>query len=205
MLHITNGESVIHSFTAARLEGAYLSWMDVLYEGPVPDLPHEALSDVRARALANLGWGQEAEIRNAFAARDAALASFCDHEEVVLWFEHDLFDQLQLIQLLSWFADQDLGSTRLSLVYIASHDQIPEILRDRKPVTAEQLSLGRRAWKAFCGPDPRAITAHDSFGFVTAPVSTGCLAAVARRIPVPSKWPVANRAAASRSDRVGEA
>ncbi len=40
MLHITNGESVIHSFAAARLEGAYLSWLDVLYEGPQSDLPH---------------------------------------------------------------------------------------------------------------------------------------------------------------------
>src|SRR5271170_4721894 len=98
MLHITNGESVIHSFAAARLEGAYLSWLDVLYDGPVPDLPHEALSDVRARATSAMGWGEEARVRSAFAARDAALASFRDYDEVVLWFEHDLFDQLQLIQ-----------------------------------------------------------------------------------------------------------
>ena len=157
MLHITNGESVIHSFAAARLEGAYLSWLDVLYEGPVPDLPHEALSDVRARAISAMGWGEEAGVRSAFAARDAALASFRDHDEIVLWFEHDLFDQLQLIQALAWFADQDLGGTQLSLVYIASHEQIPALLPERRPVTADQLSLGRAAWKAFCAPDPRAI------------------------------------------------
>jgi hypothetical protein len=157
MLHITNGESVIHSFSAARLEGAYLSWLDVLYEGPVPDLAHEALSDVRARAISDLGWGEEAGVRSAFAARDAALASFRDHEEVVLWFEHDLFDQLQLIQALAWFAGQDLGGTQLSLVYIASHAQIPARLPERRPVTTDQRSLGRAAWKAFCAPEPRAI------------------------------------------------
>jgi hypothetical protein len=157
MLHITNGESVIHSFAAARIEGAYLSWRDVLYEGPVPDLPHEALSDVRARAISALGWGEEADVRSAFAARDAALASFHDHDEIVLWFEHDLFDQLQLIQALAWFANQDLRETQLSLVYIASHEQIPALLPERRPVTSDQLSLGRTAWKAFCAPHPGAI------------------------------------------------
>jgi hypothetical protein len=157
MLHITNGDSVIHSFSAARVEGAYLSWLDVLYEGPVPDLLHEALSDVRVRATSAMGWGDPAGVRNAFAARDAALASFHDHDEIVLWFEHDLFDQLQLIQALAWFANQDLGRTKLSLVYIASHEQIPALLPKRRPVTTDQLSLGRTAWKAFRAPDPRAI------------------------------------------------
>jgi len=160
MLHITNGESVIHSFAAAHIEGAYLSWLDVLYEGPVPDLPHQALSDVRARAISAMGWGEEAGVRSAFAARDAALASFHDRNEIVLWFEHDLFDQLQLIQVLAWFSEQDVGGAGgapLSLVYIGSHEQIPALLPGRRPITADQLSLGRAAWKAFCAPDPRAI------------------------------------------------
>jgi hypothetical protein len=175
MLHITNGESVIHSFAAARLEGAYLSWLDVLYEGPVPDLPHEALSDVRARAISATGWGEEAGVRSAFAARDAALASFHDHDEIVLWFEHDLFDQLQLIQALAWFADQDLGGTQLSLVYIASHEQIPVLLPERRPVTTDQLSLGRAAWKAFCAPDPRAIVEMSSRDFSPLPFLAAAL------------------------------
>ena len=36
MLHITNGESVIRSFRASSIPGSYLSWMDVLHDGPVP-------------------------------------------------------------------------------------------------------------------------------------------------------------------------
>jgi hypothetical protein len=165
MLHITNGESVINSFAAARIEGQYLSWLDVLHEGPVPDLPHDALSDVRARAISDLGWSDVAEARRAFAERDDALAALSGHrhdrnhdgEETVLWFEHDLFDQLQLIQVLGWFADHGLRGAPLSLIYIGSHQQIPELLPERRPVTADQLSLGREAWKAFCAPDPRAL------------------------------------------------
>jgi hypothetical protein len=58
MLHITNGDSVVATFRQARFPGKYLSWADVLHDGPVPDLPAlEELSGVRAHALAGFGWG----------------------------------------------------------------------------------------------------------------------------------------------------
>jgi hypothetical protein len=40
--------------------------------------------------------GRRPARRREFRARDAALAGFGAHDEVVLWFEHDLYDQLQL-------------------------------------------------------------------------------------------------------------
>jgi len=55
LLHVTNGESVGHSFRTAVREGAYLACLDVLHEGPVPDLPLAELPAVRARALADFG------------------------------------------------------------------------------------------------------------------------------------------------------
>lgn len=171
MLHITNGESVIGGFRAAGLAGAYLSWIDVLHEGPVPGLPLQELSDVRARAIADLGWGGYEGTRRTFAARDAALAAFRDHEEVVLWFEHDLFDHLQLLQILDWFAGQDLGRTRLSIIQIGAFpgvdpfhglgqltgEQLLTLIPARKTVSTEQLALGSAAWKAFCAPQPGDI------------------------------------------------
>ena len=51
----------------------------------MPGLPLEELSAVRARAIAGLGWGEYDAVRRAFAARDAVLSSFREHEEVVLW------------------------------------------------------------------------------------------------------------------------
>ena len=54
----------------------------------------------------------------------AAIENFSDHEEVVLWFEHDLFCQVHLIYLLDWFAQRDLGNTRLSLISI---DEFPGV------------------------------------------------------------------------------
>jgi hypothetical protein len=175
MLHITNGDSVVGTFRQVKFPGSYLSWLDVLHDGPVPQTATlSELSDLRAQALAGFGAGSYQEIRAGFAARDQALEGFRKHEEVVLWFEHDLFDQLQLIQLLDWFAHQEMGKTKLSLVQIDSYPgvkpfyglgqlsgtQLARLFPTRVAVTSAHLQRAGNAWQAFCASDPTALLEH---------------------------------------------
>jgi hypothetical protein len=145
------------------LTGEILPWRDVLHEGPVPGgLSLEELADVRARFLAQRGWTTLEKARRDFAGRNATLAGYGDHEEVVLFFEHDLYDQLQLIQVLDWFSGRDLDGTRLSIVQTDEYlgtlgpEPLRTLFRERRETTAEQLDLGSAAWEAFCSPDPTA-------------------------------------------------
>ncbi|MDH3280013.1 MAG: DUF1835 domain-containing protein [Gammaproteobacteria bacterium] len=171
-LHITNGDSAGDLMRLAGLPGEVLPWRDVLHEGPVPaEMSLEDLSGVRARFGASQGWGKHAEILSAFRIRDARLAAFHDFEEVILWFEHDLYDQLQIIQLLDWFSGQELGATRLSMICIGDFpgvrdfhglgnltpQQLATLYGSQKDLSAEQLRLGRRAWRAFTAPDPAQV------------------------------------------------
>lgn len=165
-LHITNGDHSAERIRLAGITGHVVPWRDVLHEGPVPaGLSATALSEMRTRFIVEQGWGELERVRRDFVERDAAVARCREHEEVVLWFEHDLFDQLQLIQVLDGLARWDLGGTRLSLVcepeylgmmgpgrMVGHHER-------RRAVTAEQLDLGRRAWAAFTAPDPTRIEA----------------------------------------------
>jgi hypothetical protein len=173
MLHITNGDSVVSTFRQARLPGAYLPWRDVLHDGPVPETPGLCeLSDVRAQSVADFFRGDSHEkIRAEFLARDQALKDFRRHEEVVLWFEHDLYDQLQLIQLLDWFAQQELDKVKLSLIQIDSYPgvkpfyglgqlsgpQLARLFPMRTPVTATHLREASAAWQAFRAESPAAL------------------------------------------------
>jgi hypothetical protein len=99
-----------------------------------------------------------------FANRDSRLTRFREHEEVVLLFEHDLYDQLQLIQLLDWFERRNLGATKLSLVCVEEYlgtlapDRIRTLFRNRHEVSARELELGHGAWQAFRSPDPTRIS-----------------------------------------------
>src|SRR5437763_10352226 len=136
MLHITNGDSAAGGIRQTGLPGEVLSWIDVLHEGPVPqDLELDQLRTVRARFIASCGWATFEEAVGQFSRRDKVLEESLGQDEVVLWFEHDLYDQLQLIQILDWYAHQNLGRTKLTMICAAEYvgSSTVERLRERYP------------------------------------------------------------------------
>jgi hypothetical protein len=174
MLHITNGDSVGETLQQTGLPGDILIWRDILHEGPTPaDLSLEQMSQIRARFLADWAPSPYEEVLALFLRRDTTLAQFAAHKEVILWFEHDLYDQLQLIQLLDWFSHQDCAATTMSLICINSFphiahftglgelnpSQLRSLFETRHPLTQGELTLGSEAWKAFCSPDPSSLEA----------------------------------------------
>ncbi len=162
-LHITNGDVAAGILQEAGIAGEVLPWRDVLHEGPVPaSLALAELSRVRARFIADCGWASFEAAAEDFRARDAVLVACQERSEVTLWFEHDLYDQLQLLQLLDWFSAQPPGSARPTMICIdeylgrLSAAKMAALFPTRAPVTDAQLELGRRAWRAFRAPEPEA-------------------------------------------------
>src|SRR6185436_11095579 len=136
LLHITNGGAAMGVIRAAGLPGEVLAWNDVLHDGPVPgDVSFNQLRAIRARFISDAGWRGLDETLREFAERDRALERSLGQDEVVLWFEHDLYDQLQLLQLLDWFATCELGATRLTLICDAEYlgPSTPQRLAERFP------------------------------------------------------------------------
>lgn len=171
-LHVTNGDSAAALIRAGGSQGTIIAWRDVLHEGPVPaGLSLRALGARRAAHLAGRGWGALHELTASFRSRDRALASFQRFREVILWFEHDLYDQLQLAQVLDFLAGQDRTGVRISLICIDSFpgvesfrglgnltpDQMPVLLRSRREVEPAQYALGVEVWRAFRHPDPTPL------------------------------------------------
>lgn len=163
-LNITNGDSAVGSLREAGVEGAIIPWRDVLHEGPVDaSLPLEQLSKQRARFIAGNHWADIAQVDREFQERDRAIQNLSEVTEVVLWFEHDLYDQLQLLQLLDHFSNGARGSRSLSLVLSDRYlgplgaDDLRQLEASRTPASTEQLSLAKRAWNAFGSSDPTKI------------------------------------------------
>src|SRR5215471_16950609 len=107
MLHITSGDAAAHVLRRAGIGEPILAWRDVLHEGPVPaGLTLRELSKVRVQFIAECGWGRVEEIARQFEARDETLEKTGSETPAVLWFESDLYDQLQLCQIFAWYRDQ---------------------------------------------------------------------------------------------------
>jgi hypothetical protein len=152
-LHLVNGDSVGGTLAAPDMA----VWRDVLCEGPVPRTIDDA-EFVRVRSD-YLGHDTRADME----AWLAAVARYSEFDEVVIWCEHDLFDQVMLLRVLEWFGRRDLGRTKLSLIDAGTllgrftHEELMALLPSRHEVTAAQFDLAREAWDAYTSEDPRAI------------------------------------------------
>lgn len=165
-LLVTNGDSSAAVIRAAGIEGEVLPWRDVLHDGPVPSgLSADALRAVRARHIVRQGWGDAEEIEAEFRARDTVLANAKSYDEVVLLFEHDLYDQLQLLQVLDALGGCDPMHGRLTMITPAEYlgtmqpERMRELFATRAPVSGAACSVARRGWASFRSNDPRAIEA----------------------------------------------
>jgi hypothetical protein len=163
-LNITNGDSAAGTLSEAGIPGKIIAWRDVLHEGPVDSsLSLNALSKQRARFISKGGWGDFAHVSGDFAERDRVIQHLDYFDEVVLWFEDDLYDQLQLIQLLDFFSRGSPRRKPLTLIQVdgyippLSSAKLQALDEARAPVTPDQYALAQKAWKAFGSADPSGI------------------------------------------------
>jgi len=99
-LHITNGSSAGDKLQTF-VDGPVILMADVLHEGPAPRVDDDRWYETRARFLGGADRGRVDEIREGLAAADRAVRdAVARGDEITLWFEHDLFDQLELIRVL---------------------------------------------------------------------------------------------------------
>lgn len=185
MLNIVNGDATLHLLAQAGLGGEYAIWRDALMEGPAPNAL-KTRADWEERAARNASdWG---------ISRDAYLAGVHefhgrfhkgDAEEVVLWFEEDLFCQLPLCYLLSQRRE---GSAPLWSVVCHEErlgEQRPDaflrFFETRRCLTPPLDALARRAWAAYGAADPSGLVALLEEDFSAWPLlRRGLLAHLAR-------------------------
>ncbi len=163
ILNITNGDCAVEIMKKADVSGVFLPWRDVLHEGPVPDsLSLEELSKVRAQFIYGRSWGMLEEITESFMQRDNELKSFKEYEKAILWFEHDLYDQLQILQVLDWFHQNPTDGVELSMICTDQYlgrltpEELRGIVKYERPITEAHLELAHEAWSAFRSSSPES-------------------------------------------------
>ena len=167
-LIITNGDLTVSLMRAAGFETDILPWRDVLHEGPVPEtsVSHaddlEQLSAIRAAFLAEAFNEPLGATVHGFEERDRLVRQHPRDDEVTLWFEHDLYDQLQLLQILAFFHWEE-RSAPLQLVQADDYlgRQTPETIKrfeaQKTPISTKQTALAAALFEAFRKPVPTAL------------------------------------------------
>ena len=190
-MHIRCGHDFLRELREAGLHGDFNAHINPYLQGPVTDTPDWL--EQRARFVAGaMGPYHQLDYATVLeGARDEErrlAAASRDYERVVLWLEHDRYDQFVLLRCLAWFAEHG-APPRLELIgpsdfpgamrFVGLGQLPPEALRllweRRQRIGAEQLAFGRRAWAEFRAPDPRALAALACDGTPLLPPLAGAL------------------------------
>lgn len=189
-LHITNGDSVLYSWKKAGLLGTHVAWKDVLHEGPViSGATLEEQSRIRGDYLASRGYGNAIKIHRDFEKRDTLLRRAAEFDEIVLWFEHDLYDQLQMLQVLAALQESGIGAGSVQLIQsdqylgLLSAEELMALYPKRRFITTAIADGAARAWSAFTASDPGKLAQAASEQYVGLPFLRDALRRMCEEYP----------------------
>jgi hypothetical protein len=157
VLHLLNGDATLAVFPST-LPGQRAVWRDIMVEGP-------AVDDGAARSAwlaPRLGVAPD-EYEERWREGQAVLAGAAE-DEVILWFEQDLFCAVNL-----WFVITRLPpSTQLWLVFPPLGDSLDglgtltasvlaELFGGRRPLDRAARDEATALWRAYAGSDPTEL------------------------------------------------
>ena len=183
-LHIRCGHDIGPTLQAAGFAGDFLAYADPICHGPLLNEAHwlEKRADFLAHTYgSHVGRRREDIFRELTGAEERLQGAAASYERVVLWFEHDTYDQLILARCLAQLAQTP--PRRLQLVsashipaamrFIGLGQLPPEALRllwnDRQPVSDRQLQSGFSVWDMLRADDPRPLAEHAAAGMPDLP------------------------------------
>jgi hypothetical protein len=156
MIHIHNGDIVATSARRLGIAGDHLVFRESLITGPV--VPGTDWIETRAHALSD-GFGPDLlRVRTDLLEQELALDAARENDEIVLWFEHDLYCLVHLAHLID-----RLDGAPLSLVWSAQplgecdESEMLDLFEARSRVTPEMQSLARAFWRDYTAADALAL------------------------------------------------
>ena len=197
LLHVTNGESAGNTLRQTGLGGAVLSWQDTLHEGPAPAGSRSRFLAARAGFLSACGWGPRAAIRASLEERDRTLLSaLTEGRQVVLWFEHDLYDQLQLLDVLALAHEAGVAPEAIVIDSFGGKPsfhglgeltaaELETLWPARQALPEAALAAAAAAWAAFREPEPDELMRLAEEGVPELPLLAPALRRLLEELPAP--------------------
>jgi hypothetical protein len=197
-LHIRCGSDIYEGLRCAGVRGDYLEYADPLCQGPVPaTASDEALRRHRAAFLARWLGGDAEALRRRGDRETAGLWRAPAYARIVIWMEHDPYDQMILARLLAWFHKRHDCRDRVHLICLDRHPEIERFIGlgqleprqlaalagSEKPVTLEQYALGTTVWRALRDPEPTGLCAVAKEGTPSLPAMGPAIERYLREYP----------------------
>jgi len=167
-LHITNGDSFTQKLETLQLKGEIITWREMLCEGKTEtNVGSESFWKTRFDFLhknykVSKSWFVEKTLKE--------YRSLCNHkqqDQIILWFEYDLFCQINMLAVLSWLktyrrdaeislvcsGDED-ETDKLYGLNELSNEQLLDLYKNRKVLSRSDIEYADYVWQLYCSDNP---------------------------------------------------
>jgi hypothetical protein len=197
-LHILNGDATLTSFRQSSVPGEVVICREMMCEGKVKATQDTtAFFETRAKHLEyQYGIDKQTYYTNVVQELEK-LKTAGTYEEIVLWFEFDLFCQINMLFVLHYLRTISDNLPPISLVAIDAHAEIPDfkgmgmlaprhfppLFEQRKQLTPEDLQLAADVWAAYCQPAPLELEVLSNTSSANLPYLGKAMKAHLKRLP----------------------
>ena len=168
LLHITNGDSHTNRLKALGLKGDIITWREMLCEGKtLTNVGSESFWKTRFEFLnknykISKSWFVEKTLKE--------YRSLCNHkqqDEIVLWFEYDLFCQINMLAVISWLKTHRKYAN-ISLICSGHEDDtdkmyglgeldddyLLQLFENRTALKQDDIEYADYVWQLYCSDNP---------------------------------------------------
>jgi hypothetical protein len=168
LLHITNGDAFTERLGTLKLKGDVITWREMLCEGKtLTNVGSEIFWKTRFEFLnknykVTKSWFIEKTLKE--------YRSLCNHkqqDQIILWFEYDLFCQINMLAVLSWLkanrkyaeitlvcSGKEDDSDKLYGLNDLSDEQLLKRYEKRIVLTQDDVEYADYVWQLYCSNNP---------------------------------------------------
>ncbi|WP_075342901.1 DUF1835 domain-containing protein [Tenacibaculum agarivorans] len=172
-LHITNGDFTTEILRNLPIEGEIITWREMLCEGKTTtDVGSEDFWKTRFDFL-NSSYKITKKTFIDFTLKEYRNLCKQNQDEIILWFDHDLFCQINMIAVVSWLKRYRKGR-KITIIQTGPDEnkravgfskltqkELLKLHENRTTLTQDDIEYADYIWQLYCSDSPiRLETVH---------------------------------------------
>tara|TARA_R110002124_G_scaffold39716_2_gene125276 strand:- start:754 stop:1698 length:945 start_codon:yes stop_codon:yes gene_type:complete len=168
ILHITNGDFTTNYLKELNFSGDFITWREMLSEGKTTtDVGSEDFWKNRFEFFKTSYKVSKQKFIEYTLKEYRNLCNKKNNKEIVLWFEHDLFCQINMLAVLSWLNRYRKGydislicsgkignSTKMYSISELNKNQINNHFKNRVALSQDDIEYADYIWQLYCSDSP---------------------------------------------------
>ncbi|MFT7442825.1 MAG: hypothetical protein ACI9Q3_001202 [Maribacter sp.] len=168
ILHITNGDTTTNYLQKLKFSGEFITWREMLSEGKTTsDIGSETFWKTRYDFLKSSYNISKKKFIDYTLKEYRNLCNQKEQDEIVLWFEHDLFCQINMLAVISWLkryrqghqislvcSGEIKGSNKMFGLSQLNATQIKQHYKNRVTLNQDDIAYADYIWQLYCSDSP---------------------------------------------------